>query len=63
MLILTRRKKETIHIGDDIRMTIADVRHGVVSISVEAPKDVRVVAKELYQPKQTPSSLTQTSKE
>lgn len=62
MLILTRRKKETIHIGDDIRMTIADVRHGVVSICVEAPKDVRVVAKELYQPKQTAIEQT-TSKE
>ena len=37
MLVLSRQKDETIMIGDDIEITIVDVRLGI-----NAPKDVSV---------------------
>ena len=48
MLVLSRRLGETIRIGDDIRITIADLRNGKVRIGVEAPKNVKVHREEVY---------------
>lgn len=40
MLILTRARKETICIGDDIRVTVLEVQGGQVRIGVDAPREV-----------------------
>ncbi|MGI0646912.1 carbon storage regulator CsrA [Pseudomonas aeruginosa] len=49
MLILTRTPGETLMIGDNIKVTIADVKGSQVRIGVSAPKDVEVHRSEIYQ--------------
>lgn len=48
MLILARKKDESIIIGDDIEVAVVDIRDGKVKLGIEAPKDVEIVRKELY---------------
>ena len=40
MLILTRRVGETLMIGDDITVTVLEVRGDVVRIGIDAPRPV-----------------------
>ena len=47
MLILTRRVGETLTIGDNIEVTVLEVRGGQVRIGVNAPRDVVVNRKEI----------------
>ncbi|HBO37807.1 MAG TPA: carbon storage regulator [Pasteurellaceae bacterium] len=49
MLILTRKVGESLLIGDDISITILNVRGNQVKIGVNAPKDVSVYREEIYQ--------------
>ena len=39
MLVLTRKKSESIQIGEDIKIKVLDVSGRSVSIGIEAPKD------------------------
>ena len=48
MLVLTRKNGETIKIGDDIEITIISAKNDQVKIGIEAPKNVQVLRKELY---------------
>jgi carbon storage regulator len=48
MLVLSRRKDETIMIGDDVEITIVDVRGDTVRLGIQAPKSVSVHRKEIY---------------
>ncbi len=48
MLVLSRRHNETIMIGDNIEITVLDVRGGKVRLGIDAPTDVPVYRKELY---------------
>ena len=48
MLVLSRKKNEVINIGDNIRITIVDVRGDNVRIGIEAPDDVSVHREEVY---------------
>ena len=47
MLILTRRVCETLMIGDDITVTVLEVRGDVVRIGIDAPRSVAVNRAEL----------------
>ena len=47
MLILTRRVGETLTIGDNIEVTVLEVRGGQVRMGVNAPRDVVVNRKEI----------------
>lgn len=49
MLVLSRHKDEAIYINDDIVITIIDIRGDKVRIGIEAPKDVAVHRKEVYE--------------
>lgn len=49
MLILTRKIGESLLIGDEIEVTILNVRGNQVKVGVRAPKDVSVHRKEIYQ--------------
>ncbi|MCI0362817.1 MAG: carbon storage regulator CsrA [Phycisphaerales bacterium] len=48
MLVLSRQRDETIMIGDDIELTIVDIRGDKVRIGIKAPADVAVHRKEVY---------------
>ncbi len=48
MLVLTRQLNETIRIGDDIEITIVDVRGDKVRIGIRAPRSVAVHRQEVY---------------
>jgi|GEM_PF-343214 len=47
MLVLSRKKNEGLLIGHDIDVVILEVRHGVVRIGINAPREVTVVRTEI----------------
>ena len=47
MLVLSRKKNQTIRIGDEIIVKVIDVRGGVVRLGFEAPADVSIMRSEL----------------
>jgi carbon storage regulator len=49
LLILTRRVGESIVVGDDIVLTVFEVRGDAVRIGIEAPRSVKVNRKEIYE--------------
>lgn len=49
MLVLTRQLDESIIIGNDIVVTIIDVRGDKVRLGIEAPKEVPVHRSEIYE--------------
>lgn len=49
MLILTRKKNESIIINGNIEIKILGVEDGKVSIGIKAPKDVDIYRKEIYE--------------
>lgn len=49
MLILTRKKNETLRIGEDILLTIVDVQGDQVRLGITAPREVRILRQELYE--------------
>ncbi|MCR5762154.1 MAG: carbon storage regulator CsrA [Treponema sp.] len=49
MLILSRKIDEKIKIGDEITLTIIEVKGDQVKIGVEAPKDVKVFRQEVFE--------------
>lgn len=48
MLILSRKMNEKIKIGDEITVTIIEIRGDQVKIGVEAPKNVKVFRQEIF---------------
>lgn len=48
MLVVSRKKGESILIGDDIEITIIKVEEGAVKIAISAPKNIPILRKELY---------------
>jgi len=49
MLILSRRPEEKIHIGNNITITVVEVRGNKVRIGLEAPVNVPILRGELIQ--------------
>jgi carbon storage regulator len=49
MLVLTRRERESLRIGDEVLVTILTVKQGHVRIGFEAPKSVPVHRQEVYE--------------
>ena len=49
MLVLSRQRHETIIIGDDIEITVVDVRGEKVRIGITAPPHISVHRKEVYE--------------
>ena len=47
MLILGRKKGESIHIGSDITISVEDIAKGMIKIGIDAPKDVVILRSEL----------------
>ena len=49
MLVLSRQRDESIVIGDDIVVTIVDIRGDKVRLGIEAPKTITVHRQEVYE--------------
>jgi carbon storage regulator len=49
MLVLSRQKDETIMIGDDVEITVVDIRGDKVRLGIKAPPHIPVHRKEVYE--------------
>ena len=49
MLVLSRQRDESIIIGDNVVITIVDVRGDKVRLGIEAPREVPVHRREVYE--------------
>jgi carbon storage regulator len=49
MLVLSRKRDESIIIGDDVVITVVDIKGEQVKIGVSAPKNVSIHRKEVYE--------------
>ena len=49
MLVLSRKKNESIIINDDITIVVVEIRGDKVRLGVEAPKEVPVHRNEVYE--------------
>lgn len=49
MLVLSRQRDETIMIGDEIEITVVDIRGDKVRLGINAPRVVQVHRKEVYE--------------
>lgn len=56
MLILTRKKNETIDIGDNIKIVVVETRGDKVRLGIVAPKDVAVLRHDAKDKKEHGSS-------
>jgi len=48
MLVLSRQRDETIMIGDDVQITVVDIRGDKVRLGITAPPHIAVHRKEVY---------------
>lgn len=49
MLVLSRHRDESIMIGDNVVVTIVDIRGDKVRLGIEAPQDIPVHRQEVYE--------------
>ena len=49
MLILTRKLGEKINIGDDITVTLVEIKGTQVKLGIEAPKTIEIHRQEIYE--------------
>ena len=49
MLVFSRRKDDRIVIGDDVEITVVDIRGNRVRLGIVAPKEVTVHRREVYE--------------
>ncbi|ARU60429.1 carbon storage regulator [Tumebacillus avium] len=48
MLVLSRKVGESIRIGDDVIVTVVEVKGDQIRLGIEAPKQVKVHRQEVY---------------
>lgn len=61
MLVLTRKTGESINIGDDIKISIMEIKGRSVRIGIEAPKSMVIHREEIYQKIQEENRLASES--
>lgn len=49
MLVLTRRPGESIIVGENIVVTVIEIKGGQVRIGIDAPREVDVYREEIYE--------------
>jgi len=49
MLVLSRQRDESIIIGDNVVITVVDVRGDKVKLGIDAPKEISVHRREVYE--------------
>ncbi len=58
MLVLSRRRDESIMIGEEITITIVDVRGDKVRLGIDAPPSISVHREEVYNAIQNEDAAT-----
>lgn len=48
MLVISRKKGESILIGENIEITVVKIDDGSVKLSISAPRSITILRKELY---------------
>jgi carbon storage regulator len=48
MLVLTRKLNESIMIGDEVEVTIVEIKGDAIKLGINAPKAIKVHRKEIY---------------
>jgi carbon storage regulator len=48
MLVISRNINETIHLGDDVKIVVLSVRGNRVRIGIDAPKEIPIHRKEVF---------------
>lgn len=61
MLVLTRKPKEVIQIGDNITVTIVRIKGQTVRVGINAPRDIRVIRGELTAFDDEPNETSEAS--
>jgi len=59
MLILTRKKGESIAIGDNIQIQVLNVKGGQVRIGIDAPREIKVNREERLQAETANNALVE----
>jgi len=49
MLVLTRKPGEKIFIGDNVSLTVVEVKGDSVRIAVDAPREIKIYRGEIYE--------------
>jgi len=49
MLVLARKKNQSIMLGSDIKVTVLEIGEDFVKVGIDAPKDITILRGELYQ--------------
>ena len=49
MLVLSRKKNESIIINDNIRIVVVEIQGDKIRLGIEAPKDIPVHRQEVYE--------------
>jgi len=58
MLVLTRKHKQQIHIGDNIVITVQQIKGTSVRIGIEAPREISIRRSELLERDASPAPAT-----
>ena len=61
MLVLSRKKDEALVIGDNIVVTVIEVRGDKVRLGIEAPKEIPVHRQEVYEAIQRENEIQRTN--
>lgn len=61
MLVITRKKDESITIADNVEITVLEVSKDKVKIGINAPKEVKIYRSELKTLRQTNEQSAQSS--
>lgn len=49
MLVLSRKKNESIMIGNDIEIVVSEIEDGKVKIGIKAPRNIEIHRKEIFE--------------
>lgn len=60
MLVITRSQGQSVLIGDNVEVIISEIGTEKVKISINAPKNVKIMRKELLEVKQENESASET---
>ncbi len=57
MLVLSRKKGQTIRIGEEILVKIIEIKGGIIRVGIEAPTEVPILRSELIADKECPARI------